>query len=248
MKLSKFCKDFNTKSSLIEDIPNPNEPTEATLAIHKAWVQSLAQSNKGRDYIYKNLLASIIKILDYSRPFWTEDISSEKVREAFEFIITTYPADSVWLATYRVLGWCNLEKSDYVMYRYIENTVRQTLEKKKNTTTSFKETLKQKADDFEKQTNVSAHIEVIKKKMEKIATQRKFYIYLIESTGTSTLAFSDHESTETIFIPKGIVSWKYVQVFKEALKELGFDSNDGISSTSIQSYDNYDRWTITLEW
>ncbi len=114
------------------------------------------------------------------------------------------------------------------------------------TTKSFREQLKAKADKFERQADVSEHIKAIKAKMERVATQRKFYIHLIEPTGTSTLAFGDHESAQTIFIPKGIVSWKYVQIFKKALKELGFEEHD--ISTAIKSEDEYDRWTITLEW
>lgn len=113
---------------------------------------------------------------------------------------------------------------------------------------TFREKLTEKADEFERQTDVSEYIKAIKEKMERIATQRKFYIYLIEAKGTNSLAFSWSENAYTIFIPRGIVSWKYVQIFKEALKELGFDSNNGISSTSIESYDDHDCWTITLEW
>ncbi len=113
---------------------------------------------------------------------------------------------------------------------------------------TFKEQLTKKADEFERQTAIPNYIKAIKAKMEKIATQRKFYIYLIEPTSTSPLAFGCHENAETIFIPRNIVSWKYIQMFKEALKELGFEPNNGISSTSIKSEADYDCWTITLEW
>ena len=113
---------------------------------------------------------------------------------------------------------------------------------------TFREKLTEKSDEVERQTDVSEHIKAIKEQMERIATQRKFYIYLIEAKGTNSLAFGWRENAHTIFIPRGIVSWKYIQIFKEALKELGFDSNNGISSTSIKSYDDHDCWTITLEW
>ena len=115
-------------------------------------------------------------------------------------------------------------------------------------TKTFKEQLAKKADDFERLADIPGHIKTIKAKMEKIATQRKFYIYLIEPTGTSSLAFGCHENAVTIFIPRSIVSWRYVQMLKEALKELGFEHDNGISSTSITSEDGYNRWTITLEW
>lgn len=113
---------------------------------------------------------------------------------------------------------------------------------------TFKEQLAKKADEFERQADVPGHIKAIKAKMEKIASQRKFYIYLIEPTSTSPLAFGCQENAETIFIPRNIVAWRYVQMFKEALKELGFELDNGISSTSIKSETDYDCWTITLEW
>lgn len=133
-------------------------------------------------------------------------------------------------------------------YSWEWEAVKTFLNKKETKPKTFKEQLTEKADDFEKQTDMSEHIKAIKAKMEKVATQRKFYIYLIEPTSTSTLAFGCRENAKTIFIPKGIAAWKYVQIFKEALKELGFDSNNGISSTSIKSEADYDCWTITLEW
>lgn len=114
------------------------------------------------------------------------------------------------------------------------------------TTKSFREQLKAKADKFERQADVSEHIKAIKAKMERVATQRKFYIHLIEPTGTSTLAFGSHENAQTIFIPKGIVSWEYVQIFKKALEELGFEPDD--ISMSLESYDEYNKWKLILEW
>ena len=124
----------------------------------------------------------------------------------------------------------------------------QVLSKKETKPKTFKEQLTEKADEFEKQIDMTEHIKAIKAKMEKVATQRKFYIYLIEPTGTKTLAFGSNEMSYNIFIPRCVLDWEYVQKFKEALKELGFDSNNGISSTSIKSEDDYDCWTIILEW
>ena len=231
----KFCSDF------ILDIPNPNEPTEATLALNKAWVQSLVQSTKGRDYIYKNLLGVIIKVLDYSRPFCTEDIPSNKVKEAFEFIITTYPAASVWLATYKVLGWCNLEKSDYVMYRYIENTVRQALKEKQ----SFKDNLSEKADEFERNADIKEHVRIIKLKMDEHARERHFTITLVESKPGHTITLGAGRGPEyQTFIPKQVEPWVYMKLFTEALKELGFEDKDIEKGAGEEDYCYYYRLKV----
>ena len=233
----KFCSDFTL------DIPNPNEPTEATLALNKAWVQSLVQSANSRDYIYKNLLGVIIKVIDYSRPFSTEDIPSNKVKEAFEFIITTYPAASVWLATYKVLGWSNLEKSDYVLYRYIENTVRQALEKKK----SFKDTLSEKANEFERNADIKEHVRIIKLKMDEHANERHFTIHLVEIKPGHTIALgTDRGPIYQTFIPKEVEPWVYMKLFTGALIELGFKEEEiekGAGETEYCYYYNLKvRW------
>lgn len=243
MKFNKFFKDLNTTINLIDNIPNPNEPTEATLAIQKAYVQSLVQSNKGRDYIYKNLLASIIKVLDYSRPFWTEDILSEKVREAFEFIITAYPTDYVWLATYKVLSWSNLEKSDYVMYHFIVNIVRQALEKKE----TFKDKLRKKADNFERNTDIKEHMESIKKKLEEFYSTRKLILYLIKTKPGSGIAIGKSCSNNmSLFVPILVDPVQYTELFIKAFKELGFTDKD--ITTEYIDYKDHESYNITLRW
>ena len=111
---------------------------------------------------------------------------------------------------------------------------------------TFREYLKEKADEYERKTDISQHIETIKRKMEYSVSLRKFHIYLIDPTGTGVISFSSSDNSASFFIPKEIVSWKYIQLFKQALEKLGFDQ-DSIT-TSLGSYDGYDCWALTLEW
>jgi hypothetical protein len=111
---------------------------------------------------------------------------------------------------------------------------------------TFREYLKEKADEYERKTDISQHIETIKRKMEYSASLRKFHIYLIDPTGTGVISFNSSDNSASFFIPKEIVSWKYIQLFKQALEKLGFDQ-DSIT-TSLGSYGGYDCWALTLEW
>ena len=237
MKFNKIFKSVDTTVNF----KSPYETNEVSEELNKSWVTWLAQSNKSRDYIYKNLLGAIVKALDYSAPFWTEDITSDQVKYNFKSAIAGYPAASVWCATYKVLGW--YAGTDTVLSRYRENTVRQALEKKK----SFKDTLSEKANEFERNADIKEHVRIIKLKMDEHANERHFTIHLVEIKPGHTIALGTAcGPIYQTFIPKEVEPWVYMKLFTEALIELGFREEDiekGAGDTDYCYYYNLKvRW------
>ena len=244
MKFKNIFKptDFAPKYCL--DIPDPNEPTEATTGLLKNWVSQLYQSPNSRNYIYKNLLGAIIKLLDYSRAFHTDCMTYDQAEAAFKLIITEYPSASVWAATYKVLEWYTRNRPDKVMDFHIENVVRQALEKKE----SFRDKLCNKADEFERNaTDIKEHIESIKNKMEAHAQDREFTISLIETKPGHIIALGAARGPKyQTFIPKQVEPWIYMKLFTETLKELGFEDEDIEKGAGEEEYCYY--YNIKVRW
>lgn len=242
-KFMKRWEEVRVPTKYCLDIPDPNKPTEATMEILKLWVSKLHQSPNGREYIYKNLLGAIVKVLGYSRPFSTEGATSEQVRAAFELVIIEYSAASVWVATYKVLGWYTQSQSDRVMYIHIENIVKNAMAKKE----TFKDKLSKKADEFESKADIKEHLDLIKKKLEEFYSIRKFTLYLVKSKPNSCIAIGKSGSNNmSLFVPSLVDPVYYTELFINAFKELGFTDKD-ITAEHID-YGDHESYNITLKW
>lgn len=110
---------------------------------------------------------------------------------------------------------------------------------------TFKEQLTEQANN---QTyDISDHVKRIKTMMRACINNREFVISLIHSKPGSIIALG-YESGPVYqtFIPTGCVSYTYMKLFIEALKELGFKDED-IEKGAGEEKDYY-YYNIKVRW
>jgi hypothetical protein len=106
---------------------------------------------------------------------------------------------------------------------------------------TFKEQLTVKAEER----NIEKDVEYIKNKMETFYFKREFTISLIKAHGNLAIGGANSNRT-SLFVPIGISPEEYLKLFVEAFKNLGFTSDDIITTYADNEY--FESYDIILKW
>lgn len=110
---------------------------------------------------------------------------------------------------------------------------------------TFAEKLKYKADMFEMDLNVHKEMCTIEKNMEKHFNRREYIIDLYKAKCTMAVG-GYRDAYSDFFVPSGVPSLYYRQLFIDELYKLGFtDDNIELDDTD---YDRYHKYRITVRW